>query len=219
MGWMTDFEGRDKTIHGRTKAVLHNWEWFVNIGLNGTVSGWGHVQALWAWWWILHDRAMSWPGEQLSYCYWHDCSLLQLTRQLILEDLRVVKTLCVPCFPPHYDIVNKFVHMYHTALSHHVSRMHLLVWFSSLIPTLLFIRLQLNAVDMCSCTELGGSTRNASMPQAHVWGVAGSDLGIDANTPKWGFLYFSSFPQADTKILPLNRPWPFLFTPFPILIH
>lgn len=45
---------------------------------------------------------------------------LELTRQLILEDLRVVKTLCVPCFPPHYDIINKFVHMYHTALSHHL---------------------------------------------------------------------------------------------------
>jgi len=33
----------------------------------------------------------------------------------------VVKTLCVPCFPPNYDIVNKFVHMYHSSLSHHVS--------------------------------------------------------------------------------------------------
>ncbi|CAH2076344.1 unnamed protein product, partial [Iphiclides podalirius] len=42
---------------------------------------------------------------------------LELTRQLILEDLRVVKTLCVPCFPPHYDIVNKYVNMYHTCLS------------------------------------------------------------------------------------------------------
>nr|CAD7204109.1 unnamed protein product [Timema douglasi] len=46
---------------------------------------------------------------------------LELTRQLILEDLRVVKTLCVPCFPPQYDIVNKFVNMYHTCLSAHVS--------------------------------------------------------------------------------------------------
>ncbi|XP_061703941.1 exocyst complex component 3 [Cydia pomonella] len=42
---------------------------------------------------------------------------LELTRQLVLEDLRVVKTLCVPCFPPHYDIVNKYVNMYHTCLS------------------------------------------------------------------------------------------------------
>lgn len=46
---------------------------------------------------------------------------LELTRQLIIEDLRVVKTLCVPCFPPHYDIVNKYVNMYHTCLSSSVS--------------------------------------------------------------------------------------------------
>ncbi|XP_048480752.1 exocyst complex component 3 [Plutella xylostella] len=42
---------------------------------------------------------------------------LELTRQLIVEDLRVVKTLCAPCFPPHYHIVDKYVDMYHTSLS------------------------------------------------------------------------------------------------------
>jgi len=42
---------------------------------------------------------------------------LELCRQLILEDLRVVKTLCVPCFPPLYDIFDKFVYMYHSSLS------------------------------------------------------------------------------------------------------
>ncbi|VVC36563.1 Exocyst complex component EXOC3/Sec6 [Cinara cedri] len=42
---------------------------------------------------------------------------LELCRQLILEDLRVVKTLCVPCFPPSYEIFNKFVYMYHSSLS------------------------------------------------------------------------------------------------------
>ncbi|KAK0175117.1 hypothetical protein PV327_008896 [Microctonus hyperodae] len=45
---------------------------------------------------------------------------LELTRQLILEDLRVVKTLCGPCFPTKYNIVNKFVTMYHTSLSQHI---------------------------------------------------------------------------------------------------
>lgn len=45
---------------------------------------------------------------------------LELTRQLILEDLRVVKTLCGPCFPPHYNIVSEFVNMYHTCLSNHL---------------------------------------------------------------------------------------------------
>ncbi|XP_050438329.1 exocyst complex component 3 [Adelges cooleyi] len=42
---------------------------------------------------------------------------LELCRQLILEDLRVVKTLCVPCFPPKYNIFDKFVNMYHSSLS------------------------------------------------------------------------------------------------------
>ncbi|OXU16724.1 hypothetical protein TSAR_000990 [Trichomalopsis sarcophagae] len=45
---------------------------------------------------------------------------LELTRLLFLEDLRVVKTLCVPCFPPSYDIANKFVKMYHLGLSQHL---------------------------------------------------------------------------------------------------
>lgn len=42
---------------------------------------------------------------------------LELCRQLILEDLRVVKTLCVPCFPPSYNIFDQFVNMYHYSLS------------------------------------------------------------------------------------------------------
>jgi len=48
---------------------------------------------------------------------------LELCRQLILEDLRVVKTLCVPCFPPQYDIFEKFVHMYHSSLSANLNDM------------------------------------------------------------------------------------------------
>ncbi|XP_014673816.1 PREDICTED: exocyst complex component 3-like [Priapulus caudatus] len=41
---------------------------------------------------------------------------LEVTRQLLLEDLQVVKTLCEPCFPPHYDIVNRLVKLYHDCL-------------------------------------------------------------------------------------------------------
>ncbi|XP_047102753.1 exocyst complex component 3 isoform X1 [Schistocerca piceifrons] len=48
---------------------------------------------------------------------------LELTRQLILEDLRVVKTLCVPCFPPQWDILNTYVHMYHKCLSRHLQEL------------------------------------------------------------------------------------------------
>ncbi|XP_073990576.1 exocyst complex component Sec6 [Rhodnius prolixus] len=46
---------------------------------------------------------------------------LELTRQLIMEDLRVVKTLCEPCFPSHYNIVQRFVTMYHNSLSKHLT--------------------------------------------------------------------------------------------------
>ncbi|KAK3912373.1 Exocyst complex component 3 [Frankliniella fusca] len=48
---------------------------------------------------------------------------LELTRQLILEDLRVVKTLCEPCFPPSWNIVEKYVEMYHTCLSRHLEEL------------------------------------------------------------------------------------------------
>jgi exocyst complex component 3 len=46
---------------------------------------------------------------------------LEMMRQLILEDLRVIKTLCVPCFPPDYQILNEYVKMYHRAVSGFVS--------------------------------------------------------------------------------------------------
>jgi len=45
---------------------------------------------------------------------------LEVCRLLVLEDLQVVKKLCVVCFPPHYDILNSYVKMYHTALSKHL---------------------------------------------------------------------------------------------------
>lgn len=46
---------------------------------------------------------------------------LEIMRQLILEDLKVVKTVCIPCFPPSYNILQEFVKMYHRAVSDHVS--------------------------------------------------------------------------------------------------
>ncbi|KAH3748666.1 exocyst complex component 3-like isoform X2 [Dreissena polymorpha] len=48
---------------------------------------------------------------------------LEVTRQLMLEDLKVAKTLLPPVFPPYYNIVNKFVWMYHEALSKHIKDM------------------------------------------------------------------------------------------------
>lgn len=46
---------------------------------------------------------------------------LEIARQFILDDLRVVKQCCVPCFPPEFNIFSEYVKMYHTALSTHVS--------------------------------------------------------------------------------------------------
>ena len=48
---------------------------------------------------------------------------LEITRQLVLEDLKVVKKACVPCFPPHYDIVHSMLTMYHRCLSTHLQEL------------------------------------------------------------------------------------------------
>ena len=45
---------------------------------------------------------------------------LEVTRLLMIKDLRVVKTLCATCFPPHWDIVNQFITKYHRSLSKHL---------------------------------------------------------------------------------------------------
>lgn len=46
---------------------------------------------------------------------------LEIARQFILEDLRVVKSLCVPCFKPSSNIFFEYVKMYHSALSKSVN--------------------------------------------------------------------------------------------------
>ncbi len=46
---------------------------------------------------------------------------LERIRQHVLEDMKVVKTLCEPIFPGYYEITNKYVEMYHNVLSQHVS--------------------------------------------------------------------------------------------------
>uniref|UniRef100_A0A1I8PFZ9 Amine oxidase domain-containing protein n=2 Tax=Stomoxys calcitrans TaxID=35570 RepID=A0A1I8PFZ9_STOCA len=55
--------------------------------------------------------------------------VLEILRQNILVDLRVVKSLCVPCFPPHYNIFEEYVKMYHESLSNYIT---LPAWISSL---------------------------------------------------------------------------------------
>lgn len=45
---------------------------------------------------------------------------LEITRKLMIEDFRVVKTLFPPIFPPEYDIVKLYVRMYHQCLTVHL---------------------------------------------------------------------------------------------------
>jgi exocyst complex component 3 len=66
---------------------------------------------------------------------------LEVTRMMMLEDLRVVKVACVQCFPPSYNIANLVLKLYHKCLrshlldlSHHLDGneyVHLLNWVQS----------------------------------------------------------------------------------------
>jgi exocyst complex component 3 len=42
---------------------------------------------------------------------------LEILRLKILQNLLVVKSLYVPCFPPSYSILNRYVAMYHGCLA------------------------------------------------------------------------------------------------------
>lgn len=63
---------------------------------------------------------------------------LEVTRLMMLEDLRVVKVACVQCFPPSYNIAHELLKLYHKCLrshlldlSHHLDGneyVHLLSW-------------------------------------------------------------------------------------------
>lgn len=48
---------------------------------------------------------------------------LEITRQLMIDDLKVVKTLLPPVCPPEYDVVKRYTMMYHKALSQHLQEM------------------------------------------------------------------------------------------------
>ncbi|CAG2118198.1 unnamed protein product, partial [Medioppia subpectinata] len=48
---------------------------------------------------------------------------MEVTRILFIEDLKVVKQACVPCFPPHYNIVQEMLHLYHKCLSSHLQEL------------------------------------------------------------------------------------------------
>lgn len=103
---------------------------------------------------------------------------LELARQFILEDLRVVKSLCVPCFPPHYDIFNVYVRMYHTALSKHVSlRLHFIfmsfIFFFFLFQLEEIVQAGLEGNEHVSLLSWVMNTYTSSELMSH------SDLNVD----------------------------------------
>lgn len=49
--------------------------------------------------------------------------LLEITRRYVLDDLLIVKSLVVQCFPPHYDTFQLFLGLYHRAVSARVQEL------------------------------------------------------------------------------------------------
>ncbi|XP_059478700.1 exocyst complex component 3-like [Neocloeon triangulifer] len=84
---------------------------------------------------------------------------LELTRLLISEDLQVVKDLCVPCFPPHYDVLNMFVKMYHDSLSRHLMDLiHAGLVGNEYVTLLSWIKNTYNGSDLMMNPELNINT-------------------------------------------------------------
>lgn len=48
---------------------------------------------------------------------------LEIIRKEVLNDLKTIKNLCQPCFPPAYNIFQQHVHWYHLAISHHLQKL------------------------------------------------------------------------------------------------
>ncbi|XP_053570369.1 exocyst complex component 3 isoform X2 [Bombina bombina] len=48
---------------------------------------------------------------------------LEIIRRYVLDDLVIVKNLMVQCFPPHYNIFNKVLALYHQALSSRIQEL------------------------------------------------------------------------------------------------
>ena len=45
---------------------------------------------------------------------------LELCRRVVVGDLKIVKSGLIPCFPPEYKIYDRYIDMYHTAISRRV---------------------------------------------------------------------------------------------------
>ncbi|KAI1289385.1 Exocyst complex component 3 [Halotydeus destructor] len=79
---------------------------------------------------------------------------LEVTRQLIKEDMRVVKTACVPCFPPHYDIVRSMLELYHRCLSSHLQDCALQLEGNEFVTLLTWVQIY-EGPDLMAHPDLG----------------------------------------------------------------
>ncbi|XP_056646544.1 exocyst complex component 3 isoform X1 [Diorhabda sublineata] len=114
---------------------------------------------------------------------------LELIRMMILEDLRVVKTLCLPCFPPSYKILDKYIHMYHSGLSVHLQEIiQNGLKGNEYVTMLSWVLKTYKSTDMLGHPDLAVYTENLSplLPQAVLDRLEGDYLkNIESNYMEW----------------------------------
>ncbi|CAH0561855.1 unnamed protein product [Brassicogethes aeneus] len=114
---------------------------------------------------------------------------LELIRLLIVEDLRVVKHLCVPCFPPEYEIMKKYIDMYHNSLSRHLQEIiQNGLEGNEYVTILSWINQTYKSRDLLGHPDLSEDTKNLGplLPKAVVDRLEKDYLtNIDRNYGEW----------------------------------
>lgn len=137
---------------------------------------------------------------------------LEVCRLLVLEDLRVVKRQCVVCFPPHYDIFNTYVSMYHTALSKHLMEtiagglvgneyFSLLSWTRNTYPGVELLAHPDLAVDTTSLSPLLDQETVQKLVNEYLQGIESNycewlQKALDQEGDDWGR---AEEPEADDE--------------------
>uniref|UniRef100_A0A6P7H8G4 Exocyst complex component 3 n=1 Tax=Diabrotica virgifera virgifera TaxID=50390 RepID=A0A6P7H8G4_DIAVI len=114
---------------------------------------------------------------------------LELIRMTIVEDLRIVKTLCLPCFPPSYKILNRYIHMYHGCLSLHLQEIiQNGLKGNEYVTMLSWVLKTYQANDMLGHPDLALYTEKLSplLPQAVLDRLEGDYMkNIESNYTEW----------------------------------
>jgi exocyst complex component 3 len=114
---------------------------------------------------------------------------LEISRRLILEDLKVVKYACVNCFPPYYNIVSEMLRLYHKCLSQHLQELATQLEGNE-FPTLLSWVQKYEGPDLLGHPELNFDPRAENLDpllsQALVDDLCNKYLStIDKNYKEW----------------------------------